>query len=100
MRANERREPASPYGLAAHMFLEGWSQVWMFPDLSDVRIRAEMRKGNRGKLRARANDKDWRNRAVMIIQGLCVTVSEVEWLGVNVSEFSLSLVRRNRQCPP
>ena len=38
-----RGEPACPDGLAAHVFLEGWSQVWMSPDLSDGKTRAGLR---------------------------------------------------------
>lgn len=38
-----RGEPACPDGLAAHVFLEDWSQVWMSLDLSDGKIRAGMR---------------------------------------------------------
>lgn len=49
MRADERGEPASPDGLVAYVFLEGWSQVWMCPDMSD-RMRAGMRRGREEKL--------------------------------------------------
>ena len=38
-----RGEPACPDGPAAHVFLEGWSQVWMSLDLSDGKVRAGLR---------------------------------------------------------
>lgn len=50
MRANTRKESASPDGLAAHVLLEGWSQVWMCPDLTDRRMRAGMRRRVEEKL--------------------------------------------------
>lgn len=38
-----RGEPVCPDGPAAHVFLEGWSQVWMSLDLPDVKVRAGLR---------------------------------------------------------
>lgn len=46
MRANEIAETTD--GLAVHVFLEGWSQVRMFPNLSDRSIGAGMRRGREG----------------------------------------------------
>lgn len=65
-----RGKLASPDGPAFHVVLELWSQVWRFPNQSDRRIRAGMKRGSEKKSRARTNDKDRASRVVVAIEGL------------------------------